>query len=239
MLAGEPLSAATYQAWLEKTGLGLIDGIGSTEMLHVFLSSKVDDMRPGSTGKPVPGYEVKLVDKQGNAVAQGEFGLLAVRGPTGCRYLDDDRQGEYVRHGWNITGDVYTMDADGYFWFQSRVDDMIVSSGYNIGGPEVETALLAHAAVQEVAVVASPDEARGAIVKAFIVLTAGTAGERPPTELKRLTRELQDHVKATIAPYKYPRAIEYVTALPKTAGGKIQRAKLRQMEYGTPATQRA
>ena len=223
--AGEPLPAPTFHAWHEATGLKIIDGIGSTEMLHIFISAPEADIKPGTTGKPIPGYEAKVVDRDGNEVAPGTVGLLAVRGPTGCRYLDDpERQRPYVRDGWNYPGDAYLMDADGYFHYQARTDDMIVSSGYNISGLQVESALLKHEAVAECGVVGVPDEARGQIVKAFVVLREGfTAGDE-------LAKELQDFVKAEIAPYKYPRAVAFVDALPRTQTGKLQRFRLREEE---------
>src|SRR5580704_699015 len=220
--AGEALPKATFEAWLAATGLTIVDGIGATEMLHIFIGSPEEAIRPGATGKPVPGYEAKIVDEDGRDLPPGTVGHLAVRGPTGCRYLADPRQRVYVRDGWNITGDTYVMDGDGYFWYQARSDDMIVSSGYNIGGPEVEAVLLAHPAVAECGVVGAPDEERGQIVKAYIVLHPGYSAEAA------LTLALQDHVKATIAPYKYPRAIEYVPALPRTQTGKLQRFELRR-----------
>ena len=221
--AGETLPAATWQAWFDATGIRLIDGIGATEMLHVFISASDDDIVPGSTGRPVPGFVAEVVDENLMALPAGTPGLLAVRGPVGCRYLADDRQGVYVRGGWNITGDVYVVDEAGYFHYVSRADDMIVSSGYNIAAPEVEGALLAHPSVLETAVIGSPDLDRGMIVKAFVVLHPGFAAE------PSLARELQDHVKATIAPYKYPREIEFVDELPKTATGKIQRFRLKEI----------
>lgn len=218
--AGEPLPAATYKQWLEKTGISLIDGIGSTEMLHIFLSTSSDDVRVGSTGKSVPGYQVCVLDEDGQPVPARTEGLLAVKGPTNCRYLADDRQKNYVKNGWNVTGDVYAMDEDGYFWFKGRRDDMIISAGYNISGIEVENALLLHPAVAECAVIGIADEQRGSLVKACIVLRdKNDAGDD-------LTNELQDFVKSEIAPYKYPRAIEYISELPKTLTGKIQRFKL-------------
>lgn len=219
--AGETLPRATFDAWLEATGLKLIDGIGATEMLHIFISAARDDIRPGATGKPVPGYEAKVINEQGERIV-GEIGRLAARGPTGCRYLDDPRQQGYVLGGWNLTGDAYLEDEDGYFWFQSRTDDMIISSGYNIAGPEVEDALLGHAAVLECAVVGVPDEVRGHIVKAYVVLKEGQ------TPNDDLVKTLQDYVKETIAPYKYPRAIEFISALPRTGTGKVQRFVLRE-----------
>ncbi len=219
--AGEALPRPVYDSWLAAMGFPLLDGIGATEMLHIFISAKVEEIRPGATGKPVPGYEAKVIDAEGNEVPDGTVGRLAVRGPTGCRYLDDPRQRNYVLHGWNITGDSYMRDADGYFWYQARSDDMIISAGYNIAGPEVETALLLHPAVAECAVVGVPDEERGHVVKAFVVLAPGHVGDEP------MVKVLQDFVKATIAPYKYPRRIEFRTELPKTASGKLQRFRLR------------
>jgi 2-aminobenzoate-CoA ligase len=221
--AGETLPKGTFDAWLKATGIRLMDGIGATEMLHIFISATEDEIRPGATGKPVPGYEAKIVDDEGRDVPAGTMGRLAVRGPTGCRYLADERQRKYVQNGWNITGDTYVMDDDGYFWYQSRSDDMIVSAGYNIAGPDVEAALLTHAAVAECGVVGAPDEARGMIVKAYVVLAAGTTGDAT------LATELQEHVKREIAPYKYPRAIEFVAQLPKTETGKLKRFALRQI----------
>jgi 2-aminobenzoate-CoA ligase len=221
--AGEALPKATFDAWLKATGIKILDGIGATEMLHIFIGSPEDAIRGGATGKPVPGYEARVVDDRGNEVPPGTIGRLAVRGPTGCRYLADERQRQYVQSGWNITGDTYLMDADGYFWYQARSDDMIVSSGYNIAGPEVEAALLAHPAVAECGVVGAPDDERGQVVKAYVVLRPGYAGDQATTKV------LQEYVKATIAPYKYPRAVEYVTALPRTQTGKLQRFELRRM----------
>jgi 2-aminobenzoate-CoA ligase len=220
--AGETLSAAVFEEWTRKTGKPILDGLGSTEMLHIFIGSRVDDAYPGITGRPVTGYEAKVVDDTMNEVPRGEIGKLAVRGPTGCRYLADKRQTNYVRNGWNLTGDTYTQDEDGQFHFVARADDMIISAGYNIAGPEVEAALLTHAQVGECAVIGIPDEERGQIVAAFIVLKPGVAGDAD------CVKRLQDHVKATIAPYKYPRAVMFVDALPKTATGKIQRYRLRQ-----------
>ncbi|MFT4120407.1 benzoate-CoA ligase family protein [Bradyrhizobium sp.] len=221
--AGETLPKPTFDAWLKATGIKLMDGIGSTEMLHIFISATEDEIRPGATGKPVPGYEAKIVDDEGNDVPPGTMGNLAVRGPTGCRYLADERQRKYVRNGWNITGDTYLMDSDGYFWYQSRSDDMIVSSGYNIAGTDVEAALLTHPSVVECGVVGAPDEARGMIVKAYVVVAPGVTPD------VQLAAELQEHVKREIAPYKYPRAIEFVTQLPKTETGKLKRFALRQL----------
>jgi 2-aminobenzoate-CoA ligase len=227
--AGETLPKATFDAWHAATGIKILDGIGATEMLHIFIGSPEDEIRPGATGRPVPGYEARVVDASGNEVPPNTLGRLAVRGPTGCRYLADKRQRVYVRDGWNLTGDTYLMDADGYFWYQARSDDMIVSAGYNIAGPEVETALLTHPAIAECGVVGAPDAERGQIVKAYVVLHPGHAGDAA------LTKLLQDYVKANIAPYKYPRAIEYVTALPRTQTGKLQRFELRRLA-GEPAS---
>jgi len=220
--AGEHLPKTTYDAWLAATGIKLIDGIGGTEMLHIFISAAGDDIRPGATGKPVPGYEAKIIDEAGEEVPPGTVGRLAVRGPTGCRYLADARQTRYVENGWNIPGDTFRMDEDGYFWYQARSDDMIVSSGYNIAGPEVEVGLLSHPAVLECGVVGAPDPERGQVVKAYVVLRPGFEGDAA------LARTLQEHVKAEIAPYKYPRVVAFVDALPKTASGKLQRFALRQ-----------
>ena len=225
--AGEALPKATFEAWLAATGIKILDGIGATEMLHIFIGSPEEAILPGATGKPVPGYEARVVDADGKELPPNTIGRLAVRGPTGCRYLADKRQRQYVRDGWNITGDTYLMDADGYFWYQARSDDMIVSSGYNIAGPEVEATLLEHPAVAECGVVGAPDEERGQIVKAYVVLRAGHSGDHA------LTKTLQEHVKATIAPYKYPRTIEYVTQLPRTQTGKLQRFELRRMAADT------
>ncbi len=218
--AGETLPAPVYDDWMEKTGKPMLDGIGATEMLHIFVSNRFDDHRPACTGKPVTGYQAKIIGEDGQTLPPGEVGRLAVRGPTGCRYLNDDRQDGYVLDGWNITGDAFSMDADGYLHFAARNDDMIVSAGYNIAGPEVEAALLSHPAVAECAVIGAPDDARGMIVQAHVVLIegAGTDG---------LTEALQDHVKARIAPYKYPRDIRFIDALPKTQTGKIQRFLLK------------
>ena len=218
--AGESLNRATFDAWKSATGLTLLDGIGGTEMLHIYLASPEEEVRPGATGRPVPGYEARVVDEQGHEVAPGTIGRLAVRGPTGCRYLADPRQTTYVVDGWNYPGDSYLMDEDGYFWYQARCDDMIVASGYNISGPEVEAALLRHPDVLECGVVGAPDPERGTIVKAYVVLAPGATVH---------AKTLQDFVKAEIAPYKYPRAIDYVASLPKTASGKIQRFELRRL----------
>ena len=218
--AGETLPVATRSMWENATGVRIIDGIGSTEMLHIFIAASGDAIRPGATGKPVPGYLACVLDDDGRPLPPGNVGRLAVKGPTGCRYLADPRQRDYVQDGWNLTGDAYLLDEDGYFWYQARTDDMIISSGYNIAGPEVEGALLEHQRVLECAVVGAPDEARGTIVKAFVVLRDGPGDAA-------LVSELQEFVKARIAPYKYPRAIEFVTELPRTQTGKLQRFKLR------------
>jgi 2-aminobenzoate-CoA ligase len=220
--AGETLPAPVFEEWTRKTGKPILDGIGSTEMLHIFITNRVGDAHPGTTGRPVTGYEAKIVDDDMHEVERGKIGRLAVRGPTGCRYLADKRQTAYVRDGWNLTGDTFTQDAEGRFHFVARADDMIVSGGYNIAGPEVESAILLHADVAECAVVAAPDAERGQIVAAYVVLKAGVA---PDAEC---TKRLQDHVKSEIAPYKYPRAVIFVDALPKTETGKLQRFKLRQ-----------
>ena len=218
--AGEHLPAATWQAWKDRTGISIVDGIGSTEMMHIFVSESGDAIRPGSTGRAVPGYEATVLDSDGNPLSEGE-GRLAIKGPTGCRYLDDPRQADYVHDGWNVTGDTYGRDAEGYYWYVARNDDMIVSSGYNIGAPEVENALLSHPAVAECAVVGVPCEERGQKVKAFVVLAA----DAEPSQ--EIVTELQTHAKAQIAPYKYPREIEFVESLPKTATGKLRRSELR------------
>ncbi len=220
--AGEALPAATRQLWRETTGIELIDGIGATEMLHIFISADETEAKPGATGKPIPGYRACVLDPTGEPVPPGVVGRLAVKGPTGCRYLADPRQTEYVQEGWNLTGDAYLVDEDGYFVHQARTDDMIISAGYNIAGPEVEAALLMHDAVRECAVIGVPDADRGQIVKAYVGLRNGI------TPSDELTHELQDFVKRTIAPYKYPRAIEFRTSLPRTATGKLQRYVLRE-----------
>ncbi len=219
--AGEALPAATRALWREATGIELIDGIGATELLHIFISADEASARPGATGRAVPGYVAEVVDDQDQPVPDGTVGQLRVQGPTGCRYLADPRQARYVRHGWNYTGDAYWRDADGHFHYHARTDDMIVSAGYNIASPEVEEALLAHPAVADCGVVGVPDEERGQIVKAFVVLRPGHA---PGDEL---ARALQDFVKQTVAPYKYPRAIAFVDDLPRTPTGKVQRYLLR------------
>jgi 2-aminobenzoate-CoA ligase len=231
--AGEHLPRTVWEEFHQATGIRIIDGIGGTEMLHVFISAADDEIRPGATGRVVPGYRAAVLDEDGAPVPDGMPGRLAVTGPTGCRYLSGDRQESYVRGGWNITGDTYIRDADGYYWFQARSDDMIISAGYNIAGPEVEQALLGHPDVVETAVVAAPDTERGAVVQAFVVLRDGVVGDAAKAA------ELQAHVKAVIAPYKYPRLVEFVTELPKTASGKLQRYRLRQTaarRYLPPAT---
>jgi len=220
--AGETLPAPVYDEWMEKTGKPMLDGIGATELLHIFISNRFEDHRPACTGKPVTGYEARIIDDHGNEVPAGEVGKLAVRGPTGCRYLADDRQTVYVHDGWNVTGDSFLMDEDGYLHFAARNDDMIISSGYNIAGPEVEAALLSHPAVLECGVIGVADETRGQIVEAHVVLMEGHAGD------ENQIRALQDHVKATIAPYKYPRSVKFINALPKTQTGKVQRFRLRE-----------
>jgi 2-aminobenzoate-CoA ligase len=224
--AGENLPRAVWEAWHQATGLRIIDGIGSTEMLHIFISAADDDIRPGATGRAVPGYQARVVDERGVPVPDGTVGRLAVRGPTGCRYLADERQRVYVQDGWNITGDAYIRDADGYFWFQARADDMIISAGYNIAGPEVEEALLRHPDVLEAAVIGVPDPDRGSIVKAYVVVREGTPRDAATAA------DLQAFVKRVIAPYKHPRAVEFVDALPRTATGKLQRFRLRSSGDG-------
>jgi 2-aminobenzoate-CoA ligase len=219
--AGEALPLATRESWRQATGLVMIDGIGATELLHIFISAAGDQVRPGATGKPVPGYQACILDLDGKPVGPGVIGRLAVKGPTGCRYLDDERQRDYVLDGWNLTGDAYEMDADGYFYYRSRTDDMIISAGYNIAGPEVEDVLLRHPAVAECGVIGKPDEERGQIVAAHVVLRAGV--EATP----ELAAQLQEFVKAQIAPYKYPRSVKFMEALPRTETGKLQRFKLR------------
>jgi len=220
--AGETLPAPVLQDWLAKTGKPMLDGIGATELLHIFISNRLNDMQAGCTGLPVTGYAARVVDDAMNEVPRGTVGRLAVRGPTGCRYLADDRQRDYVRDGWNLTGDSFTQDKDGRFHFAARSDDMIISAGYNIAGPEVEAALLAHADVKECAVIGAADVDRGQIVEAYVVLAEGVSAD------SMTTRRLQDHVKATIAPYKYPRSVKFTDALPKTETGKIQRFRLRE-----------
>ena len=220
--AGETLPAPVYDAWMATTGKPMLDGIGATELLHIFITNRFDDSRPGCTGRPVGGYRARVVDDDMNEVPRGTVGRLAVQGPTGCRYLADDRQRRYVQDGWNLTGDSFVQDDDGYFHFAARSDDMIISSGYNIAGPEVEAALLAHPDVAECAVIGVPDEARGQIVQAHVVLKEGVTAD------DAAAARLQEHVKATIAPYKYPRSVVFTEALPKTQTGKIQRFRLRE-----------
>ena len=220
--AGEHLSLETFDMWEAATGLRLVDGIGSTELMHIFLSAKPNEVRPGATGKALPGYEVKILGNDLEPLPAGEVGKLAVRGVTGCRYLDDDRQEKYVQAGWNITGDLFSCDEDGYFWFVSRADDLIVSSGYNIAAVEVEQAVLKHSQVREAAVVGVPDAERGQICKAFVVAEEGASLD------DCLKQDIQNFVKQTIAPYKYPRAVEFVDQLPKTHTGKMKRSALKQ-----------
>jgi len=231
--AGEPLPKATWDDWRAATGIRIMDGIGSTEMLHIFIGSPEEEIRAGATGRVVPGYQAKIVGDDGRDLPAGEVGSLAVRGPTGCRYLADARQTKYVQSGWNVTGDTYMCDADGYFWYQARSDDMIISAGYNIAGPEVESVLLTHPAVAECGVVGAPCPERGQIVKAYVVLRAGHTADAV------LTKALQDYVKAEVAPYKYPRAIEYVSTLPRTDTGKLQRFRLREQAAGRASTKLA
>jgi 2-aminobenzoate-CoA ligase len=221
--AGEHLPKSVWEEFRETSGIAIIDGIGSTEMLHIFIGAADEDIRPGATGRAVPGYRATILDPDGAEVTDGQPGLLAVKGPTGCRYLSDPRQRVYVQDGWNITGDTYTRDADGYYWYQARSDDMIISAGYNIAGPEVEEALLGHPDVLEVAVIGAPDDDRGMIVQAFVVLREGM----PASQDK--AAELQEFAKRSIAPYKYPRVVEFVAELPKTISGKTQRYRLRQL----------
>lgn len=228
--AGEHLPEPVWREFLERTGVRIIDGIGGTEMLHVFIATSGAGIRPGSTGTAVPGYRAQVLDTDGNPVPDGRPGRLAVVGPTGCRYLADDRQGQYVEDGWNLTGDTYVRDADGYFWYRARSDDMIVSAGYNIAGPEVEQVLAEHRAVLECAVVGLPDERRGMRVHAAVVLVPGTE----PGE--QLVRTLQEHVKARLAPYKYPRSVECLDALPRTETGKLQRYRIREAYLARHAT---
>ncbi|MGH8165354.1 MAG: AMP-binding protein, partial [Rhodanobacteraceae bacterium] len=221
--AGETLPAATLEAWESATGVRIIDGIGATEMLHIFISAAGDDIRPGSTGRAIPGYEARIVDENGKPLPAGEVGLLEVRGPTGCRYLDDDRQLRYVHDGWNYPGDAYRMDENGYFWYVARTDDMIITAGYNVSGPEVEQALLAHAHVRECAVVAKPDPIHSTnIVKAYVVLADACSADTAKRD------ELTSFVRERIASFKAPREIEFVAALPRTETGKVQRYRLRE-----------
>ncbi|GCE36953.1 Acyl-coenzyme A synthetases/AMP-(fatty) acid ligases [Rhodococcus wratislaviensis] len=227
--AGEHLPASVWHQFHDATGIGIINGIGGTEMLHVFISAADEDIRPGSTGKAVPGFYAEIHDENGQPVSDGTPGLLAVKGPTGCRYLADDRQKNYVREGWNLTGDTYTRDEHGYFWYHARSDDMIVSSGYNIAAPEVEEAIDKHPDVAESAVIGLPDDERGMIVHAAIVLRDGAVGD------KTKIREIQDFVKQTAAPYKYPRSIVFLDRLPRTPSGKLQRFRLRDISSAVPS----
>lgn len=225
--AGETLPLSTFEAWREATGLKIIDGIGATEMLHIFISASGDQIRPGSTGRVVPGYEARVVDDELRDVPDGEVGKLAVRGPTGCRYLDNlERQRAYVHDGWNLTGDSYIRDADGYYWYQARTDDMIISSGYNISGPEIESVLLEHPTVLECGVIGVPDTERGMLVRACVVLRAGVVADEATVKI------LQEWVKSQLAPYKYPRSVVFLTSLPRTSTGKLQRFRLRE-EHST------
>jgi len=226
--AGEGLPDATRQLWKQASGLEMIDGIGATEMFHIFISSAPESVRPGAIGTVVPGYQARIVDEAGAEVPRGQVGRLAVKGPTGCRYLDDARQRQYVQDGWNFPGDAFSQDADGYFFYQARTDDMIITAGYNVAGPEVEAALMQHPAVAECGVVGRPDEARGMVVVAYVVLRPGHARDAAQT------KTLQDHVKQTLAPYKYPREVVYVDQLPRTETGKLQRFALRQQALTSP-----
>ena len=224
--AGEALPDATRQLWKQSTGIEILDGLGSTEMIHIFISHSEATVRRGASGHAIPGYQATILDEHGHPCPPGTIGRLAVKGPTGCRYLADERQKQYVVNGWNVTGDAYLMDADGYFFYQARTDDMIISAGYNIGGPEVEAALLEHPSVAECGVIGKPDDTRGMIVKAYVVLKPGHEGDAAMIET------LQTHVKNIIAPYKYPREIEFMASLPRTETGKLQRFKLREMAVG-------
>ena len=227
--AGEALPDATRTLWRDATGIEMLDGIGATELIHIFIAAAGKDVRHGAIGRAVPGYEVAALDEDLRSVPNGTVGRLAVRGPTGCRYLADERQRAYVQGGWNLTGDAVTMDDDGYVFFKSRTDDLIISSGYNIGAPEVEAAVLQHDSVLECAVVGVPDVDRGQAVKAFVVLKPGLTGD------DLLAHAIQDHVKATIAPYKYPRHVEFVATLPKTDTGKLQRFRLKETPSAEPS----
>ncbi len=221
--AGEGLPDATRQLWKEASGLEMLDGIGATEMFHIFISAAPADVKRGAIGRVVPGYEAKIVDEQGNDLPRGQVGRLAVKGPTGCRYLDDARQANYVQGGWNFPGDAFVQDGDGYFIYQARTDDMIITAGYNVAGPEVEAALLQHPAVAECGVVGKPDDERGMVILAWVVLKPGQSADAAQV------KALQDHVKHTLAPYKYPREVRFVSALPRTETGKLQRFALRKM----------
>lgn len=221
--AGEGLPDATRQLWKEASGLEMLDGIGATEMFHIFISAAPQDVKRGAIGKVVPGYQAKIVDEHGQALPCGHVGRLAVKGPTGCKYLDDTRQANYVQDGWNFPGDAFVQDEDGYFVYQARTDDMIITAGYNVAGPEVEAALLQHPAVAECGVVGRPDDERGMIILAYVVLKPGQTADDAQV------KALQDHVKHSLAPYKYPREVRFVTALPRTETGKLQRFALRKM----------
>ena len=227
--AGEGLPDATRQLWKDASGLEMLDGIGATEMFHIFISAAPVEVKRGAIGKVVPGYQAKIVDEQGNDVPRGQVGRLAVKGPTGCRYLDDVRQATYVQQGWNFPGDAFSQDEDGYLIYQARTDDMIITAGYNVAGPEVEAALLQHPAVAECGVVGKPDDERGMVILAYVVLKPGQAAD--DVQIKAL----QDHVKHTLAPYKYPREVRFVAALPRTETGKLQRFALRKMASGSHA----
>jgi 2-aminobenzoate-CoA ligase len=229
--AGETLPAPVFNDWTQRTGKPILDGIGSTELLHIFITNHVGDAAPACTGRPVTGYEAKVVDEAMNEKPRGEVGRLAVRGPTGCRYLADERQKTYVQDGWNLTGDAFWQDDNGYFHFAARTDDMIISAGYNIAGPEVEAALLSHPDVKECAVIGIPDDERGQVVQAHVVLKDGVVDDADTA------RRLQNHVKATIAPFKYPRSVKFIDALPKTSTGKIQRFRLRHGVQSSEASQ--
>jgi 2-aminobenzoate-CoA ligase len=226
--AGEGLPDATRQLWKEASGIDMLDGIGATEMFHIFISSAAPEIRPGAIGRVVPGYQAKIVNEEGQELPRGQVGRLAVKGPTGCKYLDDARQAQYVQDGWNFPGDAFMQDADGYFFYQARTDDMIITAGYNVAGPEVEASLLLHPAVAECGVVGRPDEERGMVILAYVVLKQG----QPADEAQ--VKALQDHVKHNLAPYKYPREVRFVSALPRTETGKLQRFALRKMAT-TPA----
>jgi 2-aminobenzoate-CoA ligase len=226
--AGETLPLPTFEAFRRATGVAIIDGLGSTEMTHIFVATRPEEIRPGATGRAVPGYEARVIDEEGRPLPAGELGQLAVRGPTGCRYLaDPDRQAAYVRRGWNLPGDVYKTDPQGYFWYQARADDMINTAGFKVAGPEVEAVLLDHPSVKECAVVGLPDPERGQIVAAFVV------ARDPAAAGDRLRQELQEFVKKEIAVYKYPRAVTFLTELPRTETGKLQRFKLREAVSGS------
>jgi 2-aminobenzoate-CoA ligase len=227
--AGEGLPDATRQLWKDATGIEMLDGIGATEMFHIFISSPPERVRRGAVGQVVPGYQARIVDEHGQALPVGTVGRLAVKGPTGCRYLDDTRQVNYVQDGWNYPGDAFRQDADGYFFYQARTDDMIITAGYNVAGPEVEAALLAHPSVAECGVVGRPDDDRGMVIVAYVVLKPGSAGDAAQI------KALQDHVKLTLAPYKYPRDVVFVDRLPRTETGKLQRFALRKLAAGTPS----